>query len=180
MKKEEILKELENLDWSSLKQYCKDIGIELYKKTKEQLVEEALEHRLIDEQNIALNSDDGSGTLSGILDDEAELDSVKKISRLIDCQVQNLNPTESKLPNKIITVGNMEDGFALPSYIVQFNKRIRLPAGIVHELQTRLYRTSTQIKNEEGVSVTVNIRKRAYHVTILPPLTVKKKVTQKA
>lgn len=169
MKKEEILKELENLDWSSLKQYCKDIGIEVYKKTKEQLIQEALEQRVIDEQNLALSSHSNEDIV-GILDGDTELDSIKRISRMIDCQVQNLNPTESRLPSKIITVGNMSDGFTLPSYIVPFNKRTRLPAGIVHELQTKLYRTSIQVKNEQGVNVTTNVRKRAYHVTILPPV----------
>lgn len=170
MKKENIEKEIKDLAWNDLRTYCRDSGIDVKGKNKEDLTKAAIEMRWADiltlKQNDS-NSDDIMHT------NMKETDTTKIMGRMITCHVQNLNPNESKLPSKIFTIGNMKKGFELPSYIVLFNKQQQLPAVLVQHLQTEHYRTSEQKTNNEGIKVTVNVRKQAYHVTIVPTKPVK-------
>ena len=164
---ERAKKEITSLDWGGLRNYCKDNGINTKGLTKEEILPLAIKQRVIDIQNIEDSSVQKNNNEEGKkLSPE---DNFKEnMARLVTVTIQNLNPNESKLPSKIITVGNMQKGFALPSYVVMFNRKQRLPIGIVNYLREKEYRTSKKELNSYNVPVTVNIMKKHYHVIIEP------------
>ena len=161
-------KEIEGLDWNGLRNYCKDNGINTKGLTKEEIVPLAIKQRIADKQNVEENKFETINNINKELSSEENFK--ENMARLVTVTVQNLNPNESKLPSKVITIGNMEHGFRLPSYVVQFNKKQRLPIGIVNYLRTKEYRTSKKELNSFNVPVTVNIYKKYFHIIVEPEI----------
>ena len=158
MTTEDIEKELNGLSWNSLQTYCKDTDINIKGLKKEEVIQLALKKRITDLETLK--------SMESTVEEEE--DSKKRISLIKIVTVQNLNPNETKLPSKVITIGNMKDGFVLPSYVVQFGRRQRLPQGIIWHLQNQTFRTSKNIRNEQGEHNTINIEKPHYQVVIHP------------
>jgi len=166
--KEKAKQEIESLDWKGLRNYCKDSGINTKGLTKEEIVPLAIEQRIVDIQNTETDKYEIKNISSKELTPDENFK--ENMTRLVTVTVQNLNPNESKLPSKIITIGNMQRGFTIPSYVVQFNKKQRLPIGIVNYLRTKEFRTSKKELNKYNVPITVNITKRHYHIIVEPEI----------
>jgi len=160
MTREDIERELQSLSWNKLKTYCKDNNLDIKGLKKEEVINLAVRKRLADVET--LNSDKATDI------DDDNLTPLQNMTLMKTATIQNLNPSDAKLPSKVVTVGNMEYGFPLPSYVVQFGMKQRLPNGIIKYLQKQEYRSSKSVRNKQGVPVTVNVMNPYYQVIIHP------------
>lgn len=151
---------IESYDWKTLKTYASDMGISVHSKKREAILSELMAHY----QNNELAPVQ--------VEDEVELTSYQRLSRLIRCRVINQNPNETKLPTKLFTVGNMIDDF-IPSRVVTFGAITHLPASLIDHLKNVTYRYSITKRNAKGHKYTENKELPHYDIQILPPLTPK-------
>jgi len=158
--KQEFIETIESYDWKTLKSYAYDMGISTHAKKREEILNELIER--FNNQQLAVVSEEN----------DVELTSYQKLSRLIRCRVINHNPNETRLPTKLFTVGNMKDDF-LPSRVVTFGQITHLPAGLVDHLKQVKFRKSITKVNAQGQKYTVNVEEEHYDVQVLPPLTEK-------
>lgn len=163
----EFKEQVREMDWNTIRQFCKDAGIKIQGLRRPQIEELVFEYKTLSEQSEGLHEEQEVELEDGLTWEE-------KMTRLIRCKVISLNPDTKGRPSIAYTVGNSKK--ILPTRIVMFGQISHYPASVVKALQKEQYTRGIPIRVEPNNPLSPirgmkNVLEKAYEVTILPPLT---------